>query len=176
MVMARNGGRHFSRNRYGAPLEYAFILAKGRPRYTCLLRDKLNVGGGRQRGDSYRHRTSDGSFRRSPQTHTYPYGIRPAIWHYAAGTSTAGEKYAYEHPALMPEKLAEDHILSWSKVGDLVFDPFAGAGTTMKMALLNFRRYLGFEANAQYVEIARRRIRDVEAVRESRMAAYHFRA
>jgi len=63
----------------------------------------------------------------------------------------------------MPEQMAEDHILSWSKVGDLVFNPFAGAGTAMKMALLNHRRYLGFEINPKYVEIARRRLREAEA-------------
>ena len=56
----------------------------------------------------------------------------------------------------MPEQMAEDHILSWSRVGDLVFDPFAGAGTALKMALLNHRRYLGFEINPKYVELAKR--------------------
>lgn len=64
----------------------------------------------------------------------------------------------------MPEQMAEDHILSWSRVGDLVFDPFAGAGTTLKMALLNHRRYLGFEINPKYVEIARRRLCETEAM------------
>jgi site-specific DNA-methyltransferase (adenine-specific) len=63
----------------------------------------------------------------------------------------------------MPEKMAEDHIRSWSKVGDLVFDPFAGAGTTLKMAMLNYRRYLGFEVNPKYVKIAKRRLLEAEA-------------
>ena len=61
----------------------------------------------------------------------------------------------------MPERMAQDHILSWSKVGDLIFDPFAGSGTTLKMARLNYRNYLGFEVNPDYVEIARR-LRDAE--------------
>jgi DNA modification methylase len=37
---------------------------------------------------------------------------------------------AEAHPARFPEKLAEDHILSWSNPGDLVLDPFMGSGTT----------------------------------------------
>ena len=72
-------------------------------------------------------------------------------------------RYAFEHPALMPEKMAEDFILSWSRVGDLVFNPFAGAGTVLKMAMLNHHRYLGFEINPKYVEIAQRRLKEAEA-------------
>ena len=49
------------------------------------------------------------------------------------------------HPAVFPEKLAEDHILSWTKEGDLVLDPFMGSGTTAKMAMLNNRNFVGFE-------------------------------
>jgi site-specific DNA-methyltransferase (adenine-specific) len=58
--------------------------------------------------------------------------------------------------------MAEDHILSWSRPGDLVFDPMAGAGTTCKMALLSHRRYLGFEINPLYHAIAERRMRDAQ--------------
>jgi site-specific DNA-methyltransferase (adenine-specific) len=59
--------------------------------------------------------------------------------------------------------MAADLIRSWSDVGDLVFDPFAGAGTTLKMALLGYRRYLGFEINREYVEIAKQRLDDAKA-------------
>jgi DNA modification methylase len=63
-----------------------------------------------------------------------------------------------EHPAIFPERLAEDHILSWSNPGDLVLDPFMGSGTTGKMALKNNRRFVGIEISPEYVEIARERI------------------
>lgn len=46
---------------------------------------------------------------------------------------------------------------------------FAGAGTALKMALLNHRRYLGFEINPQYVEIARRRLTEAETTMAARM-------
>ena len=70
---------------------------------------------------------------------------------------------------LMPQQIAEDHIASWSEVGDLIFDPFAGAGTTLKMALLNHRRFPGFEINPKYVKIARRRLKEAEAAMASSM-------
>ena len=78
----------------------------------------------------------------------------------ATGFHTAEEKYASEHPALMTEAEAYGLIVTYSKPLDLVFDPFAGAGTTLKMAALNNRFYLGFEQNPRFVEIARQRLLD----------------
>lgn len=81
------------------------------------------------------------------------------IWEYSVGMHhSTSDKIAFEHPAVFPEKLAEDHILSWSKEGDLVFDPFTGSGTTGKMSLLNKRRFLGIEIDEGYMKIAKERM------------------
>lgn len=168
MVMAKTSGYQFSHNRYGRSLEFAFILSKGTPRHFSPLRDKPNRWAGRTRSKS--NRNPDGTKDRLGRWTTRPCGVRGPVWFYHTGrNNTASEDYAYEHTALMPEQMAEDHILSWSRVGDLVFDPFAGAGTTAKMALLNHRRYLGFEINPRYVEIARRRLLEAEAALATRL-------
>jgi len=160
MIMDRAGSRWPCKVRYGDSLEYAFILSKGRPRTINLLRDKPNKYVGKS--EEFQRREPDGSLR--PAGRSSPiatWGNRRAIWEYAAGSGlTTNDRYAFVHSALMPEAMAEDHILSWSRPGDLVFDPFCGAGTTTKMALLNHRRYLGFEVNTQYHEIALRRMQD----------------
>lgn len=84
---------------------------------------------------------------------------RTNIWAYAVGLGgSTNDKFAFKHPAVFPEKLAEDHILSWTKEGDLVFDPMVGSGTTCKMALLNNRNFLGCDISSEYIEIARKRI------------------
>ncbi|MDR0572104.1 MAG: site-specific DNA-methyltransferase, partial [Rickettsiales bacterium] len=63
-------------------------------------------------------------------------GKRFNIWKYSIGKGcNTRDNIAYLHPAIMPEKLAEDHILSWSNENDIVFDPFMGSGTTAKMCL-----------------------------------------
>ena len=161
MVMARTSGYQFSHARYGRPLEDAFILSKGPPRYFCSIRDQKNKSAGQSRNKT--NRNPDGSFDRAGRWTTNPYGVRGPIWLYHTGKHhTAKEDYAFDHPALMPEQMAEDHIVSWSKVGDLIFDPFAGAGTTLKMAMLNHRRFLGFEINPKYVKLARRRLKKAE--------------
>lgn len=59
----------------------------------------------------------------------------------------------------MPEKMAEDLILCYSKSDDLVFDPFCGLATTCKMALLNHRRYLGMEIDKEFHRLAERRMK-----------------
>ena len=62
------------------------------------------------------------------------------------------------HPAVFPEQLANDHIVTWSNENDLVFDPFMGSGTTAIMALKNNRQYLGCEVSKKYIDIINKRI------------------
>ena len=57
------------------------------------------------------------------------YKRRCNIFEYSVGGGNTG------HPAVFPEQLAEDHILSWSNPGDIVLDPMCGSGTTCVMAL-----------------------------------------
>ena len=81
---------------------------------------------------------------------------RQNVWTYDIGFGSGDDKTS--HPAVFPENLVQDHILSWSNEGDLVFDPFMGSDTTAKMALLNKRNYIGFEISKEYVDIAEQRL------------------
>jgi len=90
---------------------------------------------------------------------TGEYGYRSNIWTYDIGwMKTTTDDYAYEHPAMFPEALAKDHIISWSNKGDLVLDSFCGSGTTCKMAKYELRKYIGIEASETYMKIAKRRL------------------
>jgi len=81
------------------------------------------------------------------------------IWDYAVGLGgSTNDKIAFQHTAIFPEKLAQDHILSWTNEGDLVFDPMSGSGTTCKMAKLNKRNYLGMEISKEYTDLSIRRL------------------
>jgi site-specific DNA-methyltransferase (adenine-specific) len=62
------------------------------------------------------------------------------------------------HPAVFPEQLANDHIISWSNEGDVVLDPFMGSGTTAKMAIINRRNFIGFEVSKEYCDLANERL------------------
>ena len=88
---------------------------------------------------------------------------RTNIWSYAVGYGgTTTDKIAFKHPAVFPEKLAEDHILSWTNPGDIVFDPMCGSGTTGKMALMHHRRFIGVDISEEYIAIAKERIKTLE--------------
>ena len=72
------------------------------------------------------------------------------------------DQEAKEHPAPFPCQLANDHIISWSNPGDIVFDPFMGSGTTAKMAMLNNRRFIGCEISEEYCNIIKDRLNNVQ--------------
>jgi site-specific DNA-methyltransferase (adenine-specific) len=143
---------------YWQSFEYMFVFCKGRPKTINLIYDRKNV---EARNDiNSTKRRSDGSLKKSAN---YSYGEmsrRTNVWKYRTGKGlTTTDSIAFKHPAMFPEKLANDHIISWSNEGDVVLDPFMGSGTTAKMALLNNRKYIGFEISKEYCEIAENRIK-----------------
>jgi DNA modification methylase len=77
-----------------------------------------------------------------------------SVW--SGGTGWNGQ--AAGHPAVMPRLLAERAVLSVTRPGDLVLDPFAGSGTTGVLAVEHGRDFLGFELSSSYVAEARRRV------------------
>jgi site-specific DNA-methyltransferase (adenine-specific) len=86
---------------------------------------------------------------------------RGNVWVYPSGYMVSSkDKIAFKHPAIFPEQLANDHIISWSNEGDLVYDPFMGSGTTAKMAKINKRNYIGSEISKEYCDIAEKRINE----------------
>lgn len=64
-----------------------------------------------------------------------------------------------EHPTEKPSGLLEILIQNSTDVGQVVFDPFAGSGSTLVAAKMLGRRAIGVEANASYCEVAARRLR-----------------
>ncbi len=65
------------------------------------------------------------------------------------------------HSTQKPEALLYRVLLSSSNVGDVVFDPFFGSGTTGAVAKKLQRHFIGIEAEAKYVEVARQRIASI---------------
>lgn len=65
------------------------------------------------------------------------------------------------HPTQKPEELARKFILASSNEGDLIIDPFSGAGTTLVVAEQLRRRWAGCEIESQYNEWAIERLKNV---------------
>lgn len=76
-----------------------------------------------------------------------------------------------DHPTQKPEKLLAKLILASSKVGDFVFDPFFGSGTTCVVAKKLGRKYSGVEQESEYCEMAAKRLNQAEGDRT--IQGYH---
>ena len=147
---------HDPRNkRYKQYFEYMFILSKGKPNTYNEIQDIPTKNPGkvlkkatkRKPDGSMRHFTEEGR-----EVKIKDYMARKNIWIFNT------DKRGAEHPAMFPEQLANDHIISWSNEGDLIYDPFMGSGTTAKMAILNKRNWIGSEISEEYCKIIERRI------------------
>lgn len=145
-------------NRYEQEFEYMFVFSKGKPsRWNPIMIPKkymdkrTNKAFGRNKTNEH-----DMGFSSSKEMR-----IKGNVWEFlVGGGKSTKDKIAFKHPAIFPEQLANDHIISWSNEGDVVLDPFMGSGTTAKMAIINNRNYIGFEVSKEYCEIAEERIRD----------------
>lgn len=63
------------------------------------------------------------------------------------------------HPTQKPGPLIRELVSLFSSTGDLVLDPFAGSGTTLRAAKDLSRRAIGIEIEPKYCEIAVKRLR-----------------
>ena len=162
MIYLKDSSPYPSINRYRQIWEYMFVFVRDNIKtFNPIKRRNLYRNLSR---NSYRQRTGETIFK---TVQSLKEGIAFNVWQYETGfMKTSKDKISFKHPATFPEKLAEDHILSWSNKGDLVLDPFMGSGTTAKMAKLNNRNYIGIELNPEYIEIANKRIANTHVNRD----------
>ena len=145
-----------SAKRYNQDFEYMFVFVKNKISTFNFLKEPCKYAGV---GTSPTIRNKDGVLKSKGRRVIKDEKKKSNIWHYSAGAGkSTKDKIAHGHPAIFPEKLVEDHIVSWSNEDDVVFDPFMGSGTTGKMALLNKRKFIGIEKVETYFQIARTRI------------------
>jgi len=148
MIYEKSGMAYPDSARYSQIFEYMFVLSKGSVKSVNLIKDRPNKFVGTMGGNKRGGLCTRGEF-----------GARFNIWRYANGRDNSSEdRIAFEHPAIFPEQLAKDHILSWSNEGDLVYDCFGGSGTVAKMAHEFKRNWILSEISSEYAALAQKRI------------------
>ncbi len=146
-------------NRYFNTFEYILIVTKGNIKTVNLLKDKKNKWGGKSTFADITRREKDGSLTNKGKKIINKFGVRTNIWKYSNGKNfSTRDAIAYQHPAIFPEKLVEDNILSWSNPGDVVLDLFGGSGTTAKIAEKHNRDWIYIEKVKKYCTLASKRI------------------
>lgn len=164
MIYRKLNGMPLNHRRYEQKFEYMFVLLKGKRPNTfnpivvpCKQAGKKNTGGAVNSATIDEKSANYGGWGYGKDIKDYK--IKDNIWEYYTGNGhSTTDKEAFKHPAIFPEELAEDHILSWSNEGDIILDPFMGSGTTAKMAYLNNRKYIGFELAKDFVDLANKRL------------------
>ena len=157
MIYQKNSYPFPPSNRYYQQFEYMFVLSKGKPKTTNLLKQKTKWRKDTSQVSTCRN--ADGSTSAMKYEKGKEDRILDNVWLINTGyMRTTKDKFAYKHPAMFPEELCESHILSWSNEGDTILDPFMGSGTTGKMAVLNNRNFIGIELDEEYFNIAKERI------------------
>jgi site-specific DNA-methyltransferase (adenine-specific) len=159
MIYQKKNTPFMRSNAYTNAYEFMFILSKGKPKTFNPLKEKTVRNGFEM---VVFNKGPDGINKKNLKE-LKTEKTKTNIWGYAVGLGgTTSDTIAFKHPATFPEKLAQDHILSWSNEGDLVFDPMCGSGTTCKMAFLLRRKYLGVDISEEYINIAKTRLLQTE--------------
>ncbi len=110
----------------------------------------------RAKHPGYKGKHADGSqaagFKGAPKGDPDKGRNKRSVWTHSA------PRFPGQHFATMAEPIAETCILAGSRAGDLVLDPFAGAGTTLAVAGKLGRRWLGIELNPSYEPLIQERV------------------
>ena len=135
-----------------------FVLSKGSPKTFNPITEETKYKG----VANMKNRGKDGSldYRKMERGNEKKVGN---IFAYSVGGGiSTKDKIAFQHPAIFPESLVKDQMITWSNEGDLVYDPFMGSGTTAKVSMLLNRNWIGSEISAEYVNITNIRLKNTE--------------
>ena len=165
MIYAKNNPVPLTHNRYEQQFEYMFVLSKGEPKVFNGIREpSMYAGQKRNREYKAREYSSEAVRSRDEWTTVKDTRLRRNIWNYSVGNGNGTtDRIAYKHPAIFPEQLANDHIVSWSNAGDTVLDCFMGSGTTGVACINTGRNFIGIELDEGYFDIAQKRIQAAQA-------------
>lgn len=139
--------------RYNQVFEYMFVFSKGKVKTFNPIKVPCKCAG--RVYDSTCKNVGGESGRVHKTFNINNEKVKENIWEIAVAKNKTG------HPAVFPEELVKDHILSWSNEGDTILDPFMGSGTTGIASLKLNRNFIGIDKVKEYVELSKKRIEDV---------------
>ena len=124
---------------YGKLPVYHPIMEHGKP-YRCGSKDK----------NSSNYNAVKRTSSENPTGTRFPRDVLKVSWRSAFGKTL--------HPTQKPVSLCEYFIKTYSNKGDIILDPFIGSGTTAVAAISTERKYIGFEKDDKYFEVAKNRL------------------
>jgi DNA modification methylase len=142
--------------RYANQFDYMFVFVKGtRPRcFNPVQVERKKIYNSK---NTTSYRKPDGTqVTKSIQSPKTPLKNATNVWSFAVGGGNN------KHPAVFPMQLAENHIKTWSREGDMVLDPFGGSGTTAIAAKSLNRQFTYIEIAHEYVSETSERLKELD--------------
>ena len=140
-------------NRYEQGFEYMFIFSKGKPKTFNPIMIDCIYAGTETWGKRTFHKTNSSGLVSVDNKKINDKKQKDNVWEFLNAKDNV-----HKHPAPFPEQLANDHILSWSNEGDLIYDPFMGSGTTALASIKLNRNWIGSEISEEYVQVVNKRV------------------
>lgn len=143
------------KTRYAQVFEYMFVLTKGKIKTFNPIKDRPTKGVRKKHGTI---RQVDGTTKKQSsigKIYVEKEAQRFNVWKINTEVSNNNRF----HPAQFSEKIAHDHIISWSNEGDIILDPFSGSGTTGKVARQLNRQFILIEKEKEYYDICLERLK-----------------
>jgi DNA modification methylase len=155
MIYIKSNYVPLTHNRYEQAFEYMFCFSKGRPKTFNPIKIPCKYAGhGTDKRTFYQTAEDIVPQKGHKQCAVSEDKIAPNIFSYHVG----GKKEFKGHPAIFPEKLVEDQLLTWSLPSDIILDPFCGSGTTCAVAKRHNRNYIGIEISEEFCNLSESRV------------------
>lgn len=165
LIWHKSGTPFPSTIRYRQVWENMFVFSKGKPNHFDPILKRNKTGGDSRK--KRRERNKDGELvMQEREIKINEWGIDDNVWYISNHFKSSDMERIKNHPAIMPVEMVKRHIQSWSKEGDLIYDPFSGSGTTSLIALQMNRKYLGSEINKEYYESSIKNIKKINKYKD----------
>lgn len=156
MIYYKNNPMPQTGNRYHQHFEYMFAFSKGSPKTFNPITEPTKYQG----LANMKNRGKNGTLFYEKIERTSEKKIGNVFFYSVGGGISTKDKIAYNHPAIFPEKLVKDQIMTWTNENEIVYDPFMGSGTTAKIAQILNRKWVGSEISKEYIGIAEKRLKE----------------
>lgn len=153
MIYRKQNYIPLTHKRYEQEFEYMFVFSKGKPKTFNPIMIECKTKGSKTKGRTFYQTNNQNTPTEGHKNEAVKdYKQKGNVWQVPTNAGTKG------HPAQFPEILANDHIISWSNENDIVYDCFAGSGTTAKMSIINKRKWIASEISKEYCDIIEQRV------------------
>jgi DNA modification methylase len=141
--------------RYHQAWEYLFVFSKGQPKTFNSIMVETKFKG----LANMKYRGNDGTIKYKKTPRNDQTKMRNVFEYTIGGGHSSKNADVFAHPAVMPEQLALDMLSTWATQGDTVYDPFAGAGTTLFAAKKLGLDSIGTEIDPDYCAMIHERMK-----------------